>query len=60
MASGCILDTCIYCGEFVWEDEDYGFTDNMDFYHKECINKFPYWERENQILKRRILELEER
>lgn len=63
MASGCILGTCIYCDEFVWEDENYGFTNDMNFLHKECVNKYSHnelLEIENQKLKMRIAELEKK
>ncbi|MBZ9635611.1 hypothetical protein [Clostridium sp. FP1] len=61
MANDCILETCIYCDEFVWEDEYYGFTKDMNFLHKDCKNKYSHnelLEIENKKLKRKIAELE--
>ena len=34
MASGAILGVCPYCGEFIWEDEDYRVSEYL--YHSYC------------------------
>jgi hypothetical protein len=39
MASGCILDKCIGCGEFVWEDEPYEFIEGR-LIHQSCLDDY--------------------
>lgn len=33
MASGCIMDECKNCNEFIWEDERWEFNDKNECYH---------------------------
>lgn len=60
MASGCILGSCKFCNELVWEDEDYNYDIDMNIFHKSCKYKFSYvkfLEQENEILKKEVTRL---
>lgn len=41
MASGCIVGTCKYCDDHIWEDEDYDVNMKSGMFHIECENKYP-------------------
>jgi len=55
MASGCILGECKYCGELVWEDENYYFDTGMNIAHKACKGKYTY----TQMLEKEVHQLRE-
>lgn len=37
MASGSIIEECSICGNIIWEDEEFTFSDKNKFIHVECL-----------------------